>query len=200
MKTERRPGWRAWRRLVACGLVIAALSGFAPCARAEEGETAAAVPSSAPPITLATLLERPTIEWRLENPFRLFLDSTTTELHQQAYEELDATQRAHPILEIEHKLAGRFARGWAESAFHKVCWDADRNQYGCRQIQDYFSPRSHRVLVSLKSYALPEPPADTQGHSVPVRCEWRQTPLGGKRSAVAGCGVERRRRRRVGAR
>lgn len=125
------------------------------------------------------------ITWRVENPFRLFLDPADTHLHANTWRALTDVEREQPIQSAERVLAGLFPRGWAEAVFRKTCWDESRNQYGCKSNRNYFNPASHRVVVTLE--AAPE----LEGQ----RCEWRMTPLQGKRSAVpkvtsAPCGTE----------
>lgn len=119
------------------------------------------------------LIGEPEIQWRVENPFKLFTDSADTELHRAAFEALSEDERRTPVLSVERALAQRFPKGWAESLFRRTCWDPERNQFGCKSNPDYLNPKNHRVVVELKGV----PPM--QG-----RCEWRQTPLQGKRSAV----------------
>ncbi|KAB2850748.1 MAG: hypothetical protein F9K44_03920 [Hyphomicrobiaceae bacterium] len=125
------------------------------------------------------------ISWRVENPFRLFLDPADTHLHANTWRALTEVEREQPIQSAERVLASLFPRGWAEAVFRKTCWDEERNQYGCKNNRNYFNPTSHRVIVTLE--AAPE----LEGQ----RCEWRSTPLQGKRSAVpkvttAPCGME----------
>lgn len=125
----------------------------------------------------------PQISWRLENPFRLFADPASTDVHIETYENLTAEQRASPVFEAERVLSGRFAKGWAESTFRQVCWDPDTNQYKCKTTPDYLAPKSHRVIVELNG--LPRQTSDADAVSSNTRrCEWRLSPLQGKRNAV----------------
>jgi hypothetical protein len=120
---------------------------------------------------------QPEIAWRLENPFRFFADPASTELHRQAFEELSEAERRSPVTSLERALSARFPKGWAESIFRETCWDSARNQYVCAANPDYLAPKSHRVLAEVKGLeAAGQPPGQ--------RCEWRVTPLQGKRSAV----------------
>ena len=92
----------------------------------------------------------PEIIWRLVNPFRLFVDPASTDLHIETYEKLDEQQRANAVFEAERFLSGRFAKGWGEATFRQICWDPDTNQYKCKTTPDYLAPKSHRVIVELR--------------------------------------------------
>jgi lysophospholipase L1-like esterase len=153
-----------------------------PPARIEPFDAPAAVP---PPLAAQVPLEPvvPQIQWRLENPFRLFLEPASTDLHIETYEALDERQRTRAVFEAERVLSGRFAKGWAEGTYRQICWDPDRNQYTCRTTPDYLNPRSHRVIVEL--IGGPGRATSDAGNSAAAqRCEWRLSPLQGKRNAV----------------
>jgi lysophospholipase L1-like esterase len=122
-----------------------------------------------PPAALA----QAEITWRVQNPFRLFLDAADTELHRLAYESLSDAERTAPILNGERALSSRFPKGWAEGVYRKVCWDETTNRYACKGRPDYLAPTSHDVVAELKNF-------DTTDRE----CEWRLTPLGTRRSAV----------------
>ena len=127
---------------------------------------------------------RPQIRWRLENPFRLFVEPASTDLHLETYESLDAPQRTRAVFESERLLSNRFAKGWGESVFRQLCWNADTNQYACKTTPDYLHPKSHRVIVELAGFRPAAGATGESGHQTAQRCEWRVSPLGGKRNAV----------------
>ena len=170
-------------------------------ARAQDGGTPAAAASSSPParpepagapapgqlppfvMQAPADLVAPQIQWRLENPFRLFLEPASTDLHIETYEALDESQRTRAVFESERLLSGRFPKGWAESTYRQLCWNPDSNQYICKATPDYLAPKSHRVIVELAGG--PGKGAGDAGNSAPAqRCEWRLSPLQGKRNAV----------------
>jgi hypothetical protein len=103
----------------------------------------------------ATEKPRFTIEWRVENPFRLFLDPKDTDRHRIIYESLRAEQRAEPILSIEHILAQQNPRGWAAEVVGRTCWDQKSNRHRCQEHPDFTKPRSHRVLAWLNGSETP---------------------------------------------
>jgi hypothetical protein len=122
-------------------------------------------------------LIRPTaveIEWRVENPFRLFADTKDTDVHRATYLALAEEQReAAPVLAAEHALARRHDAGWAETMYKKTCWVSSKNRYVCPDKGDYINPARHNVVVSVKGVA-------EQG----VDCRWITSALGqGKDSA-----------------
>jgi hypothetical protein len=135
-------GSKVWQRVGAALLLIVAASS---AARAE-----------------------PEIEWRVENPFRFFLDGADTEVHRATWASLTPEQAVNPILSAEDLLSERHPDGWSATMFHKTCWDPRRNRYGCPQRKDYLNPKSHAVLVSLKGLA----DAGT------VDCTWLTAPAG----------------------
>jgi hypothetical protein len=88
------------------------------------------------------------IEWRLENPFRLFKKPEHTDLHREAFQALAADEKQHPILAVERGLEQRFAgRGWAEPVFNHTCYNQDGDRYDA--CPDYILPQSHRIIASL---------------------------------------------------
>ncbi|WP_210186192.1 hypothetical protein [Hyphomicrobium sp. CS1GBMeth3] len=97
------------------------------------------------------------IEWRVENPFRFFVDPKDTEVHRATYLSLSPEQReSAPVLASEHALARRHESGWAESMYRKTCWAGSRNRYVCPDKSDYVNPQSHRVVVTLKGVVEPD--------------------------------------------
>jgi hypothetical protein len=126
----------------------------------------------------------PEISWRLENPFRLFVDPASTDLHMETFEALDEQKRTRAVFEAERVLSGRFAKGWGEATFRNICWDPDKNQYACKTTPDYLAPKSHRVIVELTGLRRNTNTADDGTAVGARRCEWRLSPLQGKRNAV----------------
>lgn len=96
-------------------------------------------------------IKKRTIEWRVENPFRLFTDPADTARHRAAYKSLNMLQRAKPIQSAEKLLQAEAGRlGWAQKVYGKTCYDQVNDRYdACR---DYVLPKSHRVVVRLKNY------------------------------------------------
>jgi lysophospholipase L1-like esterase len=111
----------------------------------------------------------PEIVWKLENPFRFFLDPADTEVHRATWESLAPEQREHPILAAETLLAERHPDGgWSATMYDKTCWDPRHNRYACRERPDYFNPRSHRVVASLRHLE----------DAATVDCTWLTSPQG----------------------
>ena len=122
------------------------------------------------------------IEWRVENPFRLFVDPKDTEVHRATYLELSPEQRrSAPVLAAEHALSRRHEAGWAETMYSKTCWVNSRNRYVCPNGDDYINPKQHRVVLSLKG--VPERDVD---------CRWITASLregdGGESLLTRPCG------------
>ncbi len=103
------------------------------------------------------------IEWRVENSFRLFLNPEHTNAQVDLYRSLSAQEKKNPVLSMERKLADNNQRGWAEDIFTQTCWDNTRNRYRfCRgKGVDYINPKTHKVLVRYKGSFEPTD-----------RCEW----------------------------
>ncbi len=55
----------------------------------------------------------PRLVWRVENPFRFFVDPADTEVHRATYLSLSEEERRSPVLSAERALAGRHPDGWA---------------------------------------------------------------------------------------
>lgn len=89
------------------------------------------------------------IQWRVENPFRLFLDANDTELHRTTFNSLSPAERATPILSAERRLGERFPFGWSQQVFRKTCWSPASQRYACAERRDYAHPESHRVRAEL---------------------------------------------------
>lgn len=110
----------------------------------------------------------PRIVWQVDNPFRLFLDSADTEVHRATWESLSETERGSAVISAERVLAERHPDGWSATMFSKICWDAARNRYTCRERPDYTTPHSHKILVHL---------ADLDDAQT-VDCTWLTSPQG----------------------
>lgn len=111
------------------------------------------------------------IDWRVENPFRFFVDPKDTEVHRATWLSLSPEQRGTaPVLASEHALARRHEAGWAETMYRKTCWSVARNRYVCPDKSDYVNPERHRVVATLKG--IDEPGLD---------CRWITAELGGAR-------------------
>ena len=89
------------------------------------------------------------LRWRVENPFRLFLDPDDTARHRKVFEGLSVGERARPILAAEQRLALEAPRGWAEAMVSRVCWSPTAQRYACDPFEDYVNPKSHRVIAEL---------------------------------------------------
>jgi lysophospholipase L1-like esterase len=96
----------------------------------------------------------PTIEWRLENAFRLFKRAEDTQKMRAAFRALAAQSGRPPtVLEFEQHLAKETdGWGWSEALVGHViqdsCWY--RRDAECT---DYARPTSHRVTVRLPNQA-----------------------------------------------
>ena len=120
---------------------------------------------------------QPQIVWRVENPFRFFLDPADTEVHRATWQSLSEVERHHPVQSAERALSERHPDGWSSSTYAKTCWDWTRNRYACRERSDYLNPKSHTVLVWLEGLE------DAQT----VDCSWLTAPQeagGGARRKV----------------
>jgi hypothetical protein len=125
----------------------------------------------------------PEIVWRVENPFRFFLNPADTEVHRATWKSLTPEQAVNPIQSAEILLSERHPEdGWAAHMYEKTCWDPRRNSYACRQQKDYLNPKSHMVRAKLKSLA----------DSTTVDCTWLTAPVRGGRGTAATlpCDVE----------
>ena len=111
----------------------------------------------------------PEIVWKVENPFRFFLDPADTEVHRATWASLTDEQRATPVLSAEKLLSARHPEGgWGATMFDKTCWDAKRTRYACGELGDYLNPKKHFVRATLKDL----PDAQT------VDCTWLTAPRG----------------------
>ena len=131
----------------------------------------------------AAALAEPEIVWRVDNPFRFFLDPADTEVHRATWKSLTPEQAVNPIQSAEILLQERHPDGgWAATMYEKTCWDPKRNSNTCRQQKDYLNPKSHMVRASLKG--LDDAPT--------VDCTWLTAPVRGGRGTAATlpCDVE----------
>lgn len=111
------------------------------------------------------------IQWRVQNPFRLFTDAADTEMHRATYAALSDTERRMPVLASERALAERFPDGWAAEVLRNTCWNVGKNRHTCSEHADYAHPKSHRIVADLKLTDT-----STEGSS----CTWLTTPLDGR--------------------
>ncbi len=112
------------------------------------------------------------IEWRVENPFRLFEDPDDTEIHRATWESLSESDRLErPVLAAERALAARHRYGWAQEVVEKTCWEDASNTYACDEggAGSYIHPKEHVIVARIAGI----PDADS------VTCEWLTTPADG---------------------
>lgn len=97
----------------------------------------------------------PVIKWVLENPFRLFKSAEMTNFHQILYDQLEAKERALPILSLERRLSAHLPRGWAEGLINDTCWSRGTGAFtGCGKAERYLHPREHKVRVQFEGIAF----------------------------------------------
>ncbi len=103
------------------------------------------------------------IDWRVENSFRLFLNPEHSKAQIDLYRSLSDEEKKTPVLSMERKLAENNQGGWAEEIFTQTCWDNTRNRYRfCRgKGVDYINPKIHKVLIRYTGSFVPTD-----------RCEW----------------------------
>jgi len=177
--------------LTAAGAAVAEDDGPLPAAAASPPRTGAPLPqidngwSGGPPPD-APAQPPAQIVWRVENPFRLFLDPADTDMHRLVYAGLSPQERAQPVISAERRLAERFPYGWAEAVWRKTCWRESDHRYTCKTEPDYINPASHRVIVELRG----------GGGDPNARCTWLTAPLAAKgtvkgrgQSLPAECGT-----------
>ncbi len=117
----------------------------------------------------------PEINWRVVNPFRLFLDAKDTEVHRATFESLTEEERRSPILAAERALAERHPEGWAATMFRNTCWNVGTNKHVCSELADYANPKSHKIRADVSEI----PDAAT------VNCTWATAPAGGRQRGTA---------------
>ena len=103
--------------------------------------------------TFGSANAEPLIEWRVENPFRFFLDAEATARQRAALLQGRADRRA--TLAAERWMAERAPGGWAEPVFLRTCWDLLRQDHSaCGGLKSYVFPKTHRVLARLADRSL----------------------------------------------
>ncbi len=127
-------------------------------------------------VSSTSAFAEPRIEWRVENPFRFFTDSSHTEMHRATWASLTDEERRHPVLSAERHLAERHhGEGWAGAVLDRTCWEPTRNRHICKGTPDYMNPKSHRVVAALR---------DIEDATV-VDCTWLTAPHGGRQRGQA---------------
>lgn len=143
----------------------------------------AAAPARAQFDPIAALLD-PEIVWRVDNPFRFFIDPADTQVHRATYEALTPEQRATPVLSAERELAARHEDGWAASMYRKTCWKWNTSRFACAEPGDYINPKAHVIVVEAKNYI------DAAAQAT-VECRWTLSEPGsskpGKGIATQSC-------------
>ena len=118
---------------------------------------------------------QPSIEWRLENPFRFFTDPKLTETHRATFLALSESERREPVLSAERALSERFGTdGWAAQMLDATCWNPQLNRHVCKGVSDYMRPSAHRIVAQL----------DGVPDSGRVDCTWLTAPLNGRGTAL----------------
>lgn len=118
------------RRVAVMSLLLIAVASIAVLAAPGRAEAAA------------------TVAWRVENPFRFFVDPRDTEVHRQIYRSLGPDQRSTPVLSTERALQSGDPDGWASSMYRKTCWS--NNRFKCDAYKDYINPTSHAVIFTVE--------------------------------------------------
>ena len=103
------------------------------------------------------------IQWRVDNPFRLFLNPEHSNAQVKLYNSLSDKEKQNPVLSMERILSLENDRGWTEEVFAQTCWDTTRTRYRfCRgNGLNYINPKKHKVMLR---YTGEYEPTD--------RCEW----------------------------
>ncbi|MEO1543403.1 MAG: hypothetical protein AAFR75_05220, partial [Pseudomonadota bacterium] len=154
--------------LLACTF-YSALSAAAQTPSAARGGTLPSEIEISPlaPAENELALANPKITWRVENPFRLFIDPADTVMHRKLAARLSLDERKSPILSAERKLSERMQDGWAAEVVDKTCWNSAQNKYVCPNADEpYAWPKSHTVLAEVTD--LPDPGS--------VTCTWTSVP------------------------
>ena len=126
-------------------------------------------------LSAGVAVAEPSIDWRLENPFRFFANPADTEVHRASYAALTEEERRTPVLSVERALAERFqGEGWAGAVLDQTCWEAERNRHVCRGRGDYMNPKSHRIVAEIRA-------VEEQG----IDCTWLTAPRGGRQRGQA---------------
>jgi len=94
----------------------------------------------------------PSIEWRVENPFRFFIDSEVLEPHRRGFARLSSAAGGQPVLAAERWLSTQYPQGWAEHAFTRTCWHlVNQDLSACGGLASYIHPKSHRIIARLQA-------------------------------------------------
>lgn len=109
------------------------------------------------------------IAWRVENPFRFFVDPADSEVHRATYRALGPEERQSPVLAAEQALERRVDDGWASTMYRKTCWDRTRNSFRCPAYEDYINPTAHTVVMEIEG--IEDGPM--------LSCTWLTAPHGG---------------------
>jgi lysophospholipase L1-like esterase len=139
---------KRWLRAIAAGMflpAVCAITGFSMSSPAEAA---------------------PAITWRLENPFRFFIDPNDTNTHREIYRALGPRERATPVLSEEHALQRDDRDGWAASTVGKTCWSD--NRFKCKAYDDYINPSRHAVLAKVSGI----------DDASALSCTWYSAPRG----------------------
>lgn len=118
--------------------------------------------------TFETTVIHPEIEWRVQNPFRFFVDPTDTEMHRATFLSLSDEEHDEPVLSTERELSRQHQDGWASIILGRTCWDNRRNIHVCPGGVDYINPKSHTIIAELKG--IPD--------AAFVDCQWLTAPKG----------------------
>ena len=110
------------------------------------------------------------IVWRVENPFRFFIDPADSEIHRATYRALGPEEKMTPVLSSERALQSRHDDGWSATMFKKTCWDANANRFSCPEYDDYMNPSSHTVIAEVSGI----------DEAANLSCTWLTAPKGGK--------------------
>lgn len=105
------------------------------------------------------------LQWRVENPFRLFRDPADTDKFRKFFLTLSDAEKPRPVLSAERGLAAPTTHGWSESVYRSTCWSSSQLRYECASDTPYVTPLSHHVIVQIHS------PDDLSGE-----CMWRLFP------------------------
>lgn len=108
----------------------------------------------------------PVVTWRIENPFRFFVDPNDTNAHRETYRALGPRERTTPILSEEHALQRNDRDGWAASMFDKTCWS--NNRFKCKAYDDYMNPTHHAVIAKITGI----------DDASTLSCTWLSSPRG----------------------
>ncbi len=112
----------------------------------------------------------PRIEWRVENPFRFFIDSADVEVHRRTLLSLEPDARDTPVASAERELSRRHPEGWAATMYRKTCWHWVDNRHRCPDLPDYLAPKRHRVVAVVRD--VPD--------AASVTCAWQLRTRGDK--------------------